>query len=201
MTRARAPLPRPRHEPFAKVLLTDRPWFAIRLHHRGIVADPSRVRDGGFPERGTASDRPDPVSTCGPGMRRNFEATVSALCYSIVRDRCATTWNALDATPNAVVRLVLEQHARMPDYLRFPLLVLTLLFDWASLWRTRHRFHGLPPEQRLLHLHRWRTSRFSVCRDLIRFYESLAVLAWHSLTEGRSNRELHCPSTRRALAG
>jgi hypothetical protein len=116
----------------------------------------------------------------------NFQHTVSALCYSIIDQRCqssGTVQRSITAFPNnEVVEFVVEQHQRMPDFLRFPILILTLIFDGlAVLWRGAP-FHTLPPNLRSQQIETWRNSRFSFCRDLIRFYESLTLFSWYSKT-------------------
>ena len=111
-------------------------------------------------------------------LRRCFEDTVSALTYSLIREHGGPPHSSLH---NQVVRFVLEQHGRAPDYLRVPLLVFTCVFDVASLARAGEPFHRLTPERRGRQLLAWRTARLGVCRDLVRFYETLVVFGWTSL--------------------
>jgi hypothetical protein len=120
----------------------------------------------------------------------NFQHTVSALCYSIIDQHCqpadaiasGTVQRAIMAFPNnEVVEFVLEQHQRMPDFLRFPILILTLILDGLTLLWRGAPFHTLPPNLRSQQIEAWRNSRFSFCRDLIRFYESLTLFSWYSL--------------------
>jgi hypothetical protein len=120
-------------------------------------------------------------------MWRNFEATVAALCATIIRDRTGVRepGERLERT----VQFVLGQHGRMPDYLRLPLCLLTLVFDWSGLLRGA-RFHRQDDAGRIRQLERWRQSRLAPCRDLIRFYESLVTLYWYSLTEDSTNERL-----------
>lgn len=106
-----------------------------------------------------------------------FEAAVSALTYSFL-DASGITAAAGDRfIQNQACRYVLREQARMPDYLRLPLRVLTLLFDAQTLPFTLAPFHSLPPERRARWIERWRHAPLEPCRDLIRFYESLAVFA------------------------
>ena len=72
---------------------------------------------------------------------------------------------------------VLAEHGRLPDHLRLPMHVLTLLFDALPLPFAGAAFHALPPERRAPWIDRWRTAPLGVCRDFIRFHESLAVFA------------------------
>lgn len=78
---------------------------------------------------------------------------------------------------NDVVAFVAAQQRRMPDILRRPILLLTLLFGWSAFLRTGRVFHRQALRVRAAHVAAWRTSRLGVCRDLIRFYESVALLA------------------------
>jgi hypothetical protein len=79
---------------------------------------------------------------------------------------------------------IASQRRRMPDTLRGPLLLATLLFDaWpvvAGYWKP---FHRLSLEQRRQQVGVWKASRLSFCRDLLRFHESLAVFCLFSLLE------------------
>ena len=111
-------------------------------------------------------------------LRRSFEATVSALTGSLIHER-----GGPEAGPHVdpVVRFVLAQHGRMPDYLRLPLVVLTCGFGWLSLATTGAPFHRLSPDRQLRRVLAWRTARLGVCRDLVRFWETLVVFGWTAL--------------------
>ena len=113
-------------------------------------------------------------------IKRFFTMTVSALCYSLIDYRFQD-----DAIPqyfpnNSAVNFVIEQQNRMPDYLRLPLLILTLIFDIWGLLRTGLCFHSQSPSVRQQLIQVWKNSPFQICRDLMRFYESLVVLYWQS---------------------
>ncbi|RAQ41101.1 hypothetical protein B9S53_14535 [Arthrospira sp. O9.13F] len=112
-------------------------------------------------------------------MNQVFNSTASALCYSIICDRTPTE-ETREFYHNDVVRFVLEQHRRMPDYLQFPIWLLTVIFDcWG--WLNASPFHRQPHQLRRQQIEAWKNSPFSPCRDLMRFYESLVVLCWQSL--------------------
>jgi len=115
-----------------------------------------------------------------------FTHTVSALCYSIVLDQeSAGRPEAANVSTNAVVNFVLDQHARMPDYMRLPLTVVTVLFDIGGLTTSRTLFHRMRRPDRRRHIEAWRSSRFSLARDFVRLYESLAIFAWYSMLDPR----------------
>lgn len=107
------------------------------------------------------------------------EDTVSALAYSFGAERAAQDPARFAAPYNDLARFTQAELARLPDYLRPPLAVLTVFFDAAGLARGG-LFHRQPPEKRLRQIRTWRESRFGFCRDFIRLHEGLAALALHS---------------------
>jgi hypothetical protein len=103
-----------------------------------------------------------------PGV---FTNTVSALCYDLARSHDPGSLPC-----NDVVRFALRQHARLPVFLRWPLRWATIAFGLAGAtpyWRRS-------VEARRRRCESWRQSRLGPCRDLIRFYESLTVMALYS---------------------
>ncbi len=114
-------------------------------------------------------------------LRRSFEATVSALTDALIREHGGPEPDARQQVVDGVVRFVLAQHGRMPDHLRLPLVVLTCGFGWLSLLTAGAPFHRLPPDRRRRRVRAWRTARLGVCRDLVRFWETLVVFGRVSL--------------------
>lgn len=113
-------------------------------------------------------------------LGRWFRGVVSALVYTAI-DSSGVPGRG--RSKNEVVEYVLRQHSSMPDFLRFPLVLLTLFFDlsgWPGVWG---RFQKQEPSQRRARRASWAASPFGTCRDLMRFYDSLAVLAWTSTPE------------------
>jgi hypothetical protein len=115
----------------------------------------------------------------------NFRYTVSALTYSLVHDRCADEAENGVFLENDVARFVLAQYLRTPDCMRFALGALTIVFDLWPLLIHGRPFHRLAPEIRLRQIDRWRSSRFGVMRDLIRYYEGLVVFGWYAFRDER----------------
>ena len=113
-------------------------------------------------------------------FQKLFEYTASSLCYSLIQVRCTSHSSIQDFNNNDIVCFVLEQHSRMPDYLQFPILLLTLIFDIVGLFFSGSLFHSRPHTVRLNQITAWKNSPISLCRDFIRFYESLVVLCWES---------------------
>jgi hypothetical protein len=122
-------------------------------------------------------------------MVLSFDATVAALTASIIRERCGAAGDG--SGQQHVVRFLLDTHARMPDYLRLPFRGLTLAFDAAALPFAGRPFHRLPHERRWRQIRAWRTSTLGVRRDLVKFYETLAVFGWYSERYGRDYVSAH----------
>lgn len=112
-------------------------------------------------------------------MKPLFHSTVSALCHVLVRKGFAG--DDAEFSPsvcNDAVRFALAQHAGMPDFLRGPLFLLTVVFGLQAFGKSGRLFHRQTPEARWAHVLAWKSSRLGARRDLIRFYESLTVLVW-----------------------
>jgi hypothetical protein len=112
-------------------------------------------------------------------MRPDFGAAVSALVYSTITERCGADADGASFPHNRVVRGVLEQYSALPDYLRPPLKWATLALDASTLILRGRPFHALEHAERWRRMESWRASRLSAFRDLLRFYESLAVFGWY----------------------
>lgn len=108
-----------------------------------------------------------------------LEPAVSALVYSLVREAVPDELREERFRENDAVRFVLGQMGRMPDHLRLGITTLTWLFDQSARLTTLRPFHALPPDARAARIAAARRSRFSFFRQLVRFYESLAVFGWY----------------------
>jgi len=129
-----------------------------------------------------------------------FQSTVSALCYSIIQERCRSLQSDLGFPHNDAVRFVLGQHGRMTAHMRFPLIVLTLVFDWWGLVRFGGLFHRLSHGQRWRQIEAWQASSFGFCRDLMRFYESLVLFHEFSRFGEQTARDEQSESVRTRTA-
>ena len=115
----------------------------------------------------------------GDRLTGPFAKTVSALTACIVHERC----DAEGTHVPTVTRFVLEQHGRMPDFLRLPIRVATLGFAAFTILHTGRVFHAASHEQRRRQLAWWRRAPIGPCRDLVRFYENLIVYGWFADVE------------------
>lgn len=109
----------------------------------------------------------------------NFSATVAALVESLGREIHDGARISSEQFASAA-DYVLETHARMPDYLRLPMRILTLAFDAWSLPLKWRPFHRLTHEQRAAQIRAWKSSRIEARRRLVEFYETLGVFGIYS---------------------
>lgn len=112
-------------------------------------------------------------------MTPSFSAAVFALTYSIVRERCAGAEEGSTRLLNRVATYILGCHSRLPDFMRVPLRLATIGLDGSTLLTTGRPLHLLSHEERWRRIERWRASRFSPLRNVLRFYEGLAVFGWY----------------------
>jgi hypothetical protein len=111
-------------------------------------------------------------------MLLSFERTVSALADAIAR-QCQTPGCDAERV-EAVCRFLTTAHSKMPDYLRVPFRLATLLFD-AWPYPTKGRpFHRLDLSERATQIESWEKSRWEFRRGLIVFYRTLATFSLYS---------------------
>lgn len=113
---------------------------------------------------------------------------MSALVYSTLTERCGAATDGDRFPHNGIVEGVLAQYAALPDYLRPPLRWATVMLDASTLPRSGRPFHGLEHPERWRRMETWRASRLGPLRDLLRFYESLAVFGWYEQRDAASDR-------------
>jgi len=113
-------------------------------------------------------------------LHSQFADTASALIHSLMSEHACVGGLELQPPYNDLTQFVLEQHARMPDYLHTAMIAATAGFDFSSVPFTGSRFHCLPLEKRRAQVNAWRNSSIGAKHDLIRYFESLALLALYS---------------------
>jgi len=127
-----------------------------------------------------------------------FRDTVSALVYTTID---ASGTRSGGTGKNAAVEFVLRQHASMPDYLRFPLAALALVFDCSGLALGGQLFHRQGIHSRRAIREAWKCSPLAPARDLIKFFDSLALLAWTSGHCGGESEAKHFQTTPKKSSG
>ena len=108
-----------------------------------------------------------------------IESTISALCYSIIQTLPGAD-DGLEFPNNDVARYVIMQHRRMPDYLRIGIGIFTCTFDLWGILTGLRLFHNQSIEARARQIEYWKKAPLGPMRDLMRVYESLAVICWYS---------------------
>jgi hypothetical protein len=87
----------------------------------------------------------------------------------------------IDVPPyNDVTAFVLSQWQRMPPFWAWPVRIATTAFAIRPFFTHGAPFHRLDPHRRGLLIESWRLSSIGPCRDLIRFYRSLALMALYT---------------------
>lgn len=109
-----------------------------------------------------------------------LDATISAIVHAI-----ASEHDASPAVPHRgpyarVAQFATGQVAHMTAPLRLPMRIATVGLSVLAIVSTGSWLHRLPVERRRRLVDRWRTSRIGAIRDVIRFYDSLAVLSLFS---------------------
>jgi hypothetical protein len=107
-----------------------------------------------------------------------FQNTVSALCYELASEQSSggDVAQGLEPPYNDIARFVMEQHGSMPQVLGAGVRLATILFALSGV----SLFHRLEPARRRVRVAAWTASRLGPCRDLIRLYSSLVILALYS---------------------
>jgi hypothetical protein len=111
-------------------------------------------------------------------MRRFIDRTIAAVCEEIGRGEGAGEGSCGD-----LASFVSIQMRGAPSHLRPALRAATVLFGLWGLWRGAP-FHRLGPERRRRQMEGWRRSPLGPCRDLMRFYDSLCLVALYSMDGG-----------------
>lgn len=188
------------------ICASDRASFDVpqRLLRETADAAAPGARSGGATATRPAAEHPSFV-------RKRFEDAVSGLCYAFIRARYGDKAGAPGPSWNRTVRFVLDQHARMPDYLRLPVMAATLVLNHLSLLSDLRPLHRLAPHRRQAVVAAIRKAQLlRPFREILRFYETLAVFGFgdqmeRALDTGEQSRSAEQPEAsasdiRRSLA-
>jgi hypothetical protein len=116
-------------------------------------------------------------------MRRFTTDTLAAICAEIGRGEDAAGGGMAAGPWDDIAAFVAGQVGSAPAHLRVGLGCATAAFGLCGL-RHGAPFHRLGPELRRRQMDRWRSSRFGAARDLMRFYDSLCLVALYSRPAG-----------------
>jgi hypothetical protein len=112
-------------------------------------------------------------------MPRYLEKTISALVYEVAATHDCPA-QELHPDYNDIVTFILEQLNRMPRFLAWAVKMATSAFGASRVMLEGSFFHQRDSSRRRLQIEVWKRSRLGVCRDLMRFYTGLVVLALYS---------------------
>jgi choline dehydrogenase-like flavoprotein len=120
-------------------------------------------------------------------FNRWFHDLVSALAYSTGLERADPARSNSQPPYNDLTQFIVQQQAGMLDYLRGPLKAAAYGFDAAGMLHEGARFHTLPPAARARRIAAWKDSNLGFQRDLMRYFETLALMQLYS-RESESHR-------------
>ena len=119
-----------------------------------------------------------------PGkLRLWLHDIASALSYSSCASAALRGDPRLAEPYNDVTAFVLRQLFQMPDLLRAPAMAAAAGFDLAGIARSGRLFHTQTPANREKQIRAWKESKLAFRRDLVRYFETLAVFGLHSREE------------------
>ena len=118
-----------------------------------------------------------------------LDKTISALCYELAAAHGGVAREPFPAY-NDVVRFVVEQIGRMPEFLGLAIRIATAGFGASRLLTEFSFFHRREPGRRRAQVDAWKRSRLAPCQDLMKFYSSLVVLALYSRRESDRSRDI-----------
>jgi hypothetical protein len=107
----------------------------------------------------------------GAGYPVSYQSIVIAISAGL-KDQHGTE----NADIGQIATEIIGQHGRMPDYLRLPVKLATIFFDWSGLLSGGVRFQSKKPAAQQAQLNSWKYSSLGACRNFVRFYESLFLL-------------------------
>lgn len=110
------------------------------------------------------------------------------MAYTVAQTHRPVGQPLFDPPYNDVAEFVFRQWHQMPDYLRLPMMLLTLGYDVLGVLRNRKVYHLRELTARLDHLKNSKLSKLGLERDLVRYYESLGTLALFSRVNSATPR-------------
>lgn len=109
-----------------------------------------------------------------------LDVTISALVHAIASEHDSSPAVPHGGPYGPLGEFVAGQVAHMTAPLRLPMRIATGGLAVLALVSTGSWLHRLAVERRRTLVDRWRSSRIGAIRDVIRFYDSLAVLSLFS---------------------
>jgi hypothetical protein len=105
-----------------------------------------------------------------------IRATVTAMAWQLGRSKGSLEGTQTIQTFDAEAVFLLRQMDQMPDYLRWPFRMVTLVYGMHTILLHGRLFHALTPEQKDRVIRRWKHSKISFMSTFIRFFEGLVTV-------------------------
>jgi hypothetical protein len=112
-------------------------------------------------------------------VKPDFQKCVLAITESLLAARPGADKSLTPPALDFATQLILARHSDLPDHLRLPFRIVTLLFDVAPIFYRGRPFHALPANARAQIVHSWQGSRLVSKQDFIRFFDTLGTLAFY----------------------
>ena len=77
--------------------------------------------------------------------------------------------------------LLIGKIQAMPIWLKYPILILTFLFNILGILSAGHLFQAQPFDQQIKTVEAWKNSRIKLCREFVKFYDKLALFIYFSI--------------------
>ena len=77
--------------------------------------------------------------------------------------------------------VLLKKIQAMPVWLKFPIVILTFLFNMIGIFSTGCLFEAQSFSRQVKTVGAWQGSPIKLCREFIKFYEKLALFIYYSL--------------------
>jgi len=109
-----------------------------------------------------------------------IRATVTAMAWQLGRSKGTVAGKQQLQTFDAETVFLLQQMNQMPDYLRLPFRMVTLLYGLHTILTHGKPFYALQPQQRDAVIRKWKQSKISFMSTFIRFFEGLVTVHVYS---------------------
>jgi len=84
--------------------------------------------------------------------------------------------------------MLLYRISVMPAYLSWPMIILTVLFDAAGIFRTGRRFRSQSFDQQIVSVGALKKSRLGLAKDFVMFYEKMGTFIYFAQQEETVHR-------------
>lgn len=106
----------------------------------------------------------------------SYKNVIESLSEGLTRIHLDGPRDATNPDSSFIAAELISRQEQMPDFMRLPIRLLTVCFNLSGLLHGGQLFRHMPDDARTQRILAWKHSRVGLCRNLIRFYESLFLL-------------------------